>query len=117
MASSSQWSDAARWPSIGLVAGGDPERQRRKSWRWHSMRVAVGSTNARMLIQFGFIERLAIAGDRRVSFVCGPNAFAAGERQRLRTMADLQIMAEIGVRVARCATGNAAVGCPRCEIC
>jgi len=59
------------------------------------------STNARMLIQFGFIERLAIAGDRRTFFRLRPNAFAAGERQRLQTMADLQRMADVGLRALR----------------
>jgi DNA-binding transcriptional regulator GbsR (MarR family) len=59
------------------------------------------STNARMLIQFGFIERLAIAGDRRTFFRLRPNAFAAGERHRLQTMADLQQMAEVGLNALR----------------
>jgi len=56
------------------------------------------STNARMLIQFGFIERVAVAADRRTYFRLRPNAFAAGERQRIRTMADLTAMADAGLR-------------------
>lgn len=56
------------------------------------------STNARTLIQFGYIERLALAGDRRTYYRLRPNAFAAGERQRIRTMADLTVMAEAGIR-------------------
>lgn len=56
------------------------------------------STNARTLIQFGYIERLALAGDRRTYYRLRPNAFAAGERQRIRTMADLTVMAESGLR-------------------
>jgi DNA-binding transcriptional regulator GbsR (MarR family) len=59
------------------------------------------STNARMLIQFGFIERLAVAGDRRTYFRLRPNAFAAGERQRLQTMIDLQRMADVGLGALR----------------
>ncbi len=59
------------------------------------------STNARMLIQFGFVERLAIAGDRRAYFRLRPNAFAAGERQRIRTLADLTAMADTGLRAMR----------------
>ena len=56
------------------------------------------STNARTLIHFGFIERVAIAADRRTYFRLRPNAFAAGERQRIRTMADLTAMADAGLR-------------------
>ena len=56
------------------------------------------STNARMLIQFGYIERVGVAGDRRTFYRLRPNAFAAGERQRIRTMADLTAMAETGLR-------------------
>lgn len=56
------------------------------------------STNARTLIQFGYIERLALAGDRRTYYRLRPNAFAAGERQRIRSMADLTVMAESGLR-------------------
>ena len=56
------------------------------------------STNARTLIQFGYIERLALAGDRRTYYRLRPNAFAAGERQRIRTMSDLAVMAEAGMR-------------------
>jgi DNA-binding transcriptional regulator GbsR (MarR family) len=59
------------------------------------------STNARTLIQFGYIERLALAGDRRTYYRLRPNAFAAGERQRIRTMADLTVMAEGGLRALR----------------
>ena len=59
------------------------------------------STNARTLIQFGFIERLGVAGDRRTYFRLRPNAFAAGERQRIRTMADLTAMADAGLRAMR----------------
>lgn len=56
------------------------------------------STNARTLIQFGYIERLALAGDRRTYYRLRPNAFAAGERQRIRSMADLTVMADTGLR-------------------
>lgn len=59
------------------------------------------STNARTLIQFGYIERLAVAGDRRTYYRLRPNAFAAGERQRIRTMADLTVMADAGLRAMR----------------
>jgi DNA-binding transcriptional regulator GbsR (MarR family) len=59
------------------------------------------STNARTLIQFGYIERLALAGDRRTYYRLRPNAFAAGERQRIRSMADLAVMAESGLRAMR----------------
>jgi hypothetical protein len=44
---------------------------------------------------------LAIAGDRRTFFRLRPNAFAAGERHRLQTMADLQQMAEVGLNALR----------------
>lgn len=59
------------------------------------------STNARVLSQFGFIERLAVAGDRRSYFRLRPHAFAAGERHRLQTMADLQRMADAGLDALR----------------
>lgn len=59
------------------------------------------STNARTLIQFGYIERLALAGDRRTYYRLRPNAFAAGERQRIRSMSDLTVMAETGLRAMR----------------
>lgn len=59
------------------------------------------STNARLLMQFGFIERLGVAGDRRTYYRARPNAFAAGERQRIRTMADLTAMADAGLRAMR----------------
>lgn len=59
------------------------------------------STNARQLIQFGYIERVGLAGDRRTYFRLRPNAFAAGERQRLRTMADMTAMADTGLRAMR----------------
>lgn len=56
------------------------------------------STNARLLIQFGYIERVGVAGDRRTFYRLRPNAFAAGERQRIRTMADLTAMADAGLQ-------------------
>lgn len=59
------------------------------------------STNARMLIQFGYIERLGVAGDRRTYFRLRPHAFAAGERQRIRTMADLKSLADAGLHALR----------------
>ncbi|MCH9668918.1 MAG: transcriptional regulator [Actinomycetia bacterium] len=59
------------------------------------------STNARMLIQFGYIERLGVAGDRRTYFRLRPHAFAAGERQRIRTMSDLKDMADSGLHAMR----------------
>lgn len=46
----------------------------------------------------GFIERLAVAGDRRTYFRLRPNAFAAGERERIRAMAELQDLADVGLR-------------------
>ena len=61
------------------------------------------STNARTLIQFGYIERRALAGDRRTYYRLRPNAFAAGERQRIRSMSDLTVMAETGLRAMRAA--------------
>jgi DNA-binding transcriptional regulator GbsR (MarR family) len=59
------------------------------------------STNVRTLIQFGYVERLALAGDRRTYYRLRPNAFAAGERQRVRSMADLTVMADAGLRAMR----------------
>jgi len=87
---------------LGWLLVCDPERQSSEE-----LAVALGassggiSTNARMLIQFGYIERLAMAGDRRTYFRLRPNAFAAGERQRIQTMVDLKAMAEVGLRVMR----------------
>lgn len=87
---------------LGWLLVCDPERQSSEELAVALDASSGGiSTNARMLIQFGFIERLAIAGDRRTFFRLRPNAFAAGERQRLRTMADLQSMAEIGMHALR----------------
>ncbi len=59
------------------------------------------STNVRTLIQFGYVERLALAGDRRIYYRLRPNAFAAGERQRIRSMADLTVMADAGLQAMR----------------
>jgi len=87
---------------LGWLLVCDPERQSSEELAAALDASSGGiSTNARMLIQFGFIERLAVAGDRRTFFRLRPNAFAAGERQRLRTMADLQHMAEIGMHALR----------------
>ena len=87
---------------LGWLLVCEPERQSSEE-----LAAALGassggiSTNARMLSQFGFIERLAVAGDRRTFFRLRPNAFAAGERQRIRTMADLQAMADAGLHALR----------------
>jgi len=87
---------------LGWLLVCDPERQSSEE-----LAVALGassggiSTNARMLIHFGYIERLAVAGDRRTYFRLRPNAFAAGERQRIQTMGDLRSMAETGLRAMR----------------
>lgn len=87
---------------LGWLLVCDPERQSSEE-----LAAALGassggiSTNARMLSQFGFIERLAVAGDRRSYFRLRPHAFAAGERQRIRTMADLRAMADAGLHAMR----------------
>lgn len=87
---------------LGWLLVCDPERQSSED-----LAAALGassggiSTNARVLSQFGFIERLAVAGDRRTYFRLRPNAFVAGERHRLQTMADLQRMAEAGLDALR----------------
>lgn len=87
---------------LGWLLVCEPERQSSED-----LAAALGassggiSTNARMLSQFGFIERLAVAGDRRTYFRLRPNAFAAGERHRLQTMVDLQRMAEAGLNALR----------------
>lgn len=87
---------------LGWLLVCDPERQSSEE-----LAAALGassggvSTNARMLSHFGYIERLAVAGDRRTYFRLRPNAFAAGERQRIRTMADLKAMADAGLNALR----------------
>lgn len=87
---------------LGWLLVCEPERQSSEE-----LATALGassggiSTNARMLIQFGYIERLGIAGDRRTYFRLRPHAFAAGERQRIRTMADLKAMADSGLHAMR----------------
>src|SRR5271167_1195838 len=87
---------------LGWLLVCDPERQSSEQ-----LAAALGascggiSTNARMLIQFGYIERLGIAGDRRTYFRLRPHAFAVGERQRIRTMADLKAMADSGLHAMR----------------
>jgi len=87
---------------LGWLLVCDPERQSSEE-----LAAALGassggiSTNARTLIQFGFVERLGVAGDRRTFFRLRPHAFAAGERQRIRTMADLQNLADTGLRALR----------------
>jgi DNA-binding transcriptional regulator GbsR (MarR family) len=87
---------------LGWLLVCEPERQSSED-----LAAALGassggiSTNARMLSQFGFIERLAVAGDRRTYFRLRPNAFAAGERHRLQTMADLHRMADAGLLALR----------------
>lgn len=87
---------------LGWLLVCDPERQSSEELAVALDASSGGiSTNVRMLIQFGWIERLAIAGDRRTFFRLRPNAFAAGERQRLRTMVDLQNMAEVGMHALR----------------
>lgn len=87
---------------LGWLLVCDPERQSSEELAVALNASSGGiSTNARMLIQFGFIERLGIAGDRRTYFRLRPNAFAAGERQRLRTMADLQTLADVGLHALR----------------
>ena len=95
---------------LGWLLVCDPERQSSEE-----LAAALGassggiSINARMLSQFGFIERLGVAGDRRTYFRLRPHAFAAGERQRIRIMADLTAMADAGLAAgARTqAAGNA----------
>ncbi|MBS2070008.1 hypothetical protein KCQ62_26215, partial [Klebsiella pneumoniae] len=84
---------------MGWLLVCDPERQSSEELAT-ALAVSSGgiSTNARMLIQFGFIERLAVAGDRRTYFRLRPNAFAAGERERIRAMAELQDLADVGLR-------------------
>lgn len=87
---------------LGWLLVCDPERQSSEE-----LAVALGassggiSTNARMLTQFGYIERLGLAADRRTHFRLRPHAFAAGERQRIRTMADLQTLADTGLHALR----------------
>ena len=84
---------------LGWLLVCEPERQSSEELAGALNASSGGiSTNARMLIQFGFIERVAVAADRRTYFRLRPNAFAAGERQRIRTMADLTAMADAGLR-------------------
>lgn len=84
---------------LGWLLVCDPERQSSEELATALAASSGGiSTTARMLIQFGFIERLAVAGDRRTFYRLRPNAFAAGERERLRTMADLQNLADTGLK-------------------
>lgn len=55
---------------LGWLLVCDPERQSSEELATALAASSGGiSTNARMLIQFGFIERLAVAGDRSG---CGP---------------------------------------------
>jgi DNA-binding transcriptional regulator GbsR (MarR family) len=87
---------------LGWLLVCDPERQSSEELAVALNASSGGiSTNGRLLIQFGFIERLAGAGDRRTYFRLRPNAFAAGERQRIRTMADMTAMADTGLRAMR----------------
>ena len=87
---------------LGWLLVCDPERQSSEELAVALNASSGGiSTNGRLLIQFGFIERLAVAGDRRTYFRWRPNAFAAGERQRIRTMADMTAMADAGLRAMR----------------
>jgi DNA-binding transcriptional regulator GbsR (MarR family) len=87
---------------LGWLLVCDPERQSSEELAVALNASSGGiSTNGRLLIQFGFIERLAVAGDRRTYFRLRPNAFAAGERQRIRTMADMTAMADAGLRAMR----------------
>lgn len=58
---------------LGWLLVCDPERQSSEELATALAASSGGiSTNARMLIQFGFIERLAVAGDRRTYSGCGP---------------------------------------------
>ena len=84
---------------LGWLLVCEPERQSSEelAGALHASSGGI-STNGRMLIQFGYIERLGVAGDRRTYYRARPNAFAAGERQRIRTMADLAAMADAGLR-------------------
>lgn len=84
---------------LGWLLVCEPERQSSEELA-AALHASSGgiSTNARQLIQFGYIERLGVAGDRRSYYRLRTNAFAAGERQRIRTMADLTAMAEVGLR-------------------
>ena len=87
---------------LGWLLVCDPERQSSEELAVALNASSGGiSTNGRLLIQFGFIERLAVAGDRRTYFRLRPNAVAAGERQRIRTMADMTAMADAGLRAMR----------------
>ena len=87
---------------LGWLLVCEPERQSAEDLA-AALNASSGgiSTNARTLIQFGYIERLAVAGDRRTHYRLRPNAFAAGERQRIRSMVDLTAMAEVGLRALR----------------
>ena len=87
---------------LGWLLVCDPERQSSEELAVALNASSGGiSTNGRLLIQFGFIERRADAGHRRTYFRLRPNAFAAGERQRIRTMADMTAMADAGLRAMR----------------
>lgn len=87
---------------LGWLLVCDPERQSSEELA-EALGASSGgiSTNARMLIQFGYVERLGVSGDRRTYFRLRPHAFAAGERQRIRAMADLKDMAESGLHALR----------------
>lgn len=87
---------------LGWLLVCDPERQSSEELAAALDASSGGiSTNTRLLSQFGFIERLAVAGDRRTYFRLRPNAFVAGERHRLQTMSDLQQMADAGLSALR----------------
>ncbi|WP_421841250.1 GbsR/MarR family transcriptional regulator [Mycobacterium sp.] len=87
---------------LGWLLVCDPERQSSEELATALAASSGGiSINARMLIQFGFVERLGIAGDRRTYFRLRPNAFLAGEQQRVRAMADMQDLADAGLRALR----------------
>jgi DNA-binding transcriptional regulator GbsR (MarR family) len=87
---------------LGWLLVCEPERQSSEG-----LATALGassggiSTNARMLIHSGYVERLGIAGDRRTFFRLRANGFAAGEQQRIRTMVDMQDLADAGLHALR----------------
>ncbi|GAB4084845.1 hypothetical protein GCM10028784_14750 [Myceligenerans cantabricum] len=57
------------------------------------------STNLRMLVQLGFVEKIAVPGDRRAHYRVGPEAWDAVISDQLRVSGALRRVAEKGLEV------------------
>ncbi|RNE48360.1 GbsR/MarR family transcriptional regulator [Corynebacterium alimapuense] len=85
---------------FGYLLVCDPPEQHAQAIS-HSISASTGSvsTNLRLLVQLGFVEKTALPGDRRTSYRVGPGAWDSVMEDQLRATIALREVAETGLQI------------------